>query len=160
MVDAIEWAWVLWLCHLKWLSEWSNESAYNFALSLNIPPWKLFGWFRRLQLWVTGDWQLHNDNTPTHASHLVQFLGKTSIYPGDSALHSPDLVPNGFWLLQKLKSPSKVKRLQTIDEIKENIMEQLMEIGRIMWGPKVTIWRGLRSLCPVYNVSIILYLLQ
>ena len=25
----------------------------NFAISLNIPPWKLCGWFRRPQLWAT-----------------------------------------------------------------------------------------------------------
>ena len=36
-------------------------------LSLNIPPCKLFGWFRRLQLWATGDWQLHYNNTPAQA---------------------------------------------------------------------------------------------
>ena len=28
-------------------------------LSLNIPPQKLFGWFRRPPLWATGDWQFH-----------------------------------------------------------------------------------------------------
>ena len=30
-------------------------------LSLNVPLWKLFGWFRSLQLWTTHDWQLHHD---------------------------------------------------------------------------------------------------
>ena len=39
----------------------------NFVLSLNIPLRKLFGWFRRPQLWATGDWQLHHHNTPTHS---------------------------------------------------------------------------------------------
>ena len=46
----------------KWLIEYSNESASDFALSLNIPQQKLFRWFRRLQLWATGDWQLHHNN--------------------------------------------------------------------------------------------------
>ena len=46
----------VWLLHSKWLS---NESASNFMSSLNIHWQKLFGWFRRLQLWATGDWQLH-----------------------------------------------------------------------------------------------------
>ena len=58
-------------------------------LRLNIPPWKLFGWFRRLQLWATGDWQLHHNNTPAHASHLMQFFGETSHYRGDSVLLQP-----------------------------------------------------------------------
>ena len=62
----------VWPWHSKRLSEYSSESASNFALSLNIPPWKLFGWFRRPQLWATGDGQLHHDNVPTHTSHLMQ----------------------------------------------------------------------------------------
>ena len=34
----------------------------------------------QLQLWATGDWQLHHDNTPTHVSCLVQsFLVKHQI---------------------------------------------------------------------------------
>ena len=38
----------VWLSHSKWLSEWSNKSASNFVLSLNIPPYKQFIRFRRL----------------------------------------------------------------------------------------------------------------
>ena len=34
--------------HSKWLSKKNNESVSNFALSLNIPPQKLFRWLRRL----------------------------------------------------------------------------------------------------------------
>ena len=61
-------------------------------LSLNIPLWKLFGWFRRLQLWATGDWQLHHNNTPTHAPHLVQsFLVKHQITQVAQHPYSPDL---------------------------------------------------------------------
>ena len=40
----------VWSSHSKWLSEYSNKSASNFALSLNIPLWKLFRWFSRPQL--------------------------------------------------------------------------------------------------------------
>ena len=54
-------------------------------LNLNIPPWKLFRWFRKPQLWATGDWQLHHDNVPAHASHLMQFFGETSNHSGDLA---------------------------------------------------------------------------
>ena len=61
----------LWLLHSKWLSKYSNESASNFVLRLNIPPWKLFWWFRRPKLWATGDWQLHH-NAPARASRLMQ----------------------------------------------------------------------------------------
>ena len=67
----------------------SNESASNFVLSLNILVQKLFGWFRRPQLWATGDWQLCHDNAPAHTSCLMQFSGKTLNHPGDSASLQP-----------------------------------------------------------------------
>ena len=55
-------------------------------LSLNIPPWKLFRWFRRPQLWATGNWQLHHNSAPTHASCLsCRVFGPVSNHPGDSA---------------------------------------------------------------------------
>ena len=64
---------------------------------MNIHPWKLFRWFRRLQLWATGDWKLHYDNALIHASHLMQFFGKTSNHPGGSAPLQPRVGP--LWLL-------------------------------------------------------------
>ena len=113
------------------LTEYSNESASNFVLSLNIPPRKLFGRFRRPQLWATGDWQLHQDNAPAHASRLVQsFLAKHQNTQVTKTLYSPDWVPCNSWLFPKLKSPLKGKRFQTIGEIQENTTGQLMAIGR------------------------------
>ena len=38
---------------------------------------------------ATSDWQLHHDNMPAHASHLMQSFGETSNHPGDSALLQP-----------------------------------------------------------------------
>ena len=77
-VDTIEWACVLCSCDIQ--NDWGSRATnlhHFFAVSLNIPPWKLFGWFRRLQLWANGDWQLHHNNVPAHASHLMQsFLMK------------------------------------------------------------------------------------
>ena len=93
----------VWLSHSKRLRESSKESASNFVLSLNIPPWKLFRWFRRLQLWATGDWQLHHDNMLSHVSCLMQsFFVKHQITQVTQAPCSPDLVPYDFWLLPKL----------------------------------------------------------
>ena len=119
------------------MTEWVEQPiCIKFSLSLNIPPWKLFGWFRSLQLRATGDWQLHHDNAPTHASCVVQFFGKTSNHPGDSAPLQPSFGACDFWLFPKLKSPLKEKKFQTIDEIQENMTGQLMAIGRTVWGPK------------------------
>ena len=58
-------------------------------LSLNIPLQNPFGWFRRSQLWATGDWQLHHTDAPAHASHLMQIFGETSNHPGNSAPLQP-----------------------------------------------------------------------
>ena len=110
--------------------------------SLNVPQ-KLFRWFWRPQLWATGDWQLHHNNIPPHALHLVQScLAKHQITQVTRPPYSPDLVPCDFWLFPKLKSPLKKKRFQTIDEIQENTMGQLMAIGRTVWGPKLPAWKG------------------
>ena len=45
-------------------------------------------------------------------------------------LYNSDLMPHNFWLFPKLKSPLKVKRFLTINEIQENKMRQLMVTGR------------------------------
>ena len=83
---------------------------------------------QRLQLWATGDWQLHHNDTLTHASRLVQsFLVKHQItqvtQPPTAQIWCPD-----FWLFPKLKSPLKGKSFQTIDEIQENTVGHLMAI--------------------------------
>ena len=86
----------------------------------------------------------------------AEFIGKTSNYSGDSAvlqLRFGTLQLLGF---PKLKSPLKGKRFQTVDEIQENTMRQLMAIpirfcsvlnsgrgtGRTVWGPKVPTFKG------------------
>ena len=74
-------------------------------------------------------WQLHHDNTPTHASYLMQsLLVKHQITQVTHPPYSPDLVPCDFWIFPKLKSPLRGKRFQTVNEIQENVMQQLMTI--------------------------------
>ena len=110
----------------------------KFCFKLEHSSAETIGWFRRPQLRATGDWQLHHNNAPTNASHLMQsFLVKHQITQVTQPPCSPDLMPCNFWLFPKLKSPLKGKRLQTVSEIQENTMGHLMAVGRIMWGPKV-----------------------
>ena len=143
------------------MAKYSNNSASNFELHLNIPLQKLFGWFRRLQLWATGDWQLHHDNTPAHASCFMHsFLTKHQITPVIQLSYSPDLAPCYFWIFPKLKSPLKKKRSQTIDKIQENTTGQLMAIGRTVWGPKVPTLEGNWGIivsCTMFLVSCIFF---
>ena len=142
-VGATEWACVLCGCHIE------NDSATR-ATNLH---WILFNLehssmeiiqmiqtaFRNEcrdatqqkwpQLWANGDWQLHQDNVPVRASCLMKsFLVKHQIIKVTQTLCSPYLVPCDFWLFPKLKSPLKGKRFQTISEIQENTMGQLMAI--------------------------------
>ena len=113
-------------------------------LSLNIPLWKLFEWFRRLQLWGSGDWQVHWQHACSCIRSYAEvfFLAKHQITKGTQPLYSPDLVPCEFWLFWKLKSALKGRRFQTISEIQENMTGQLMAIGRAVWGPKVPTLKG------------------
>ena len=68
-----------------------------------------------------GNWQLHPDNMPAHAPHLVQsFLAKHQITQVTQPPYSADLVPCDFWLFRKLKSSLKGKRFQTANEIQKN----------------------------------------
>ena len=115
----------------------------KFWMKLENPPWKLFEWLRRPQLWVTGDWQLHHNNVPTHALCVMKgFLAKHQITQVTPPPYIPDLAPCDFWVFPKQKSPWKRKRFQTINEIQENMTGQLMAIGRNMWGPKVPTLKG------------------
>ena len=60
------------------LSEHVYCVAFAFKMTEQIEWWictkfwqKKFIWCGRLHLWVTGNWQLHHNNVPTHASHFV-----------------------------------------------------------------------------------------
>ena len=106
-VDAVEWACVLCGHHIQ--NDWESRATnLHFTLSLNIPSWKLFRWFTRLWLWATGDWQLHHNNVPVHASHLVQFFGETSNHPDDSASLHPRF--GALWLLALPKAKITFER--------------------------------------------------
>ena len=133
---------IVYLLHSKWLREYSSESASNFALSLNFPPRKLFRWFRRPQLWATGDWQLHHNNVQLmHHISLRDFWWNIKSH-GWLSHPTAQIVPSNSWLFPKLRSPLKGKRFQTTDEIQENMTGQLMTIGRTVWGPKVPTLKG------------------
>ena len=95
------------------------------------------------QPWATGDWQLHHDNVPTHASCFMQsILAKYQITQVAQPLYSPDLVPCNFWLFPNLELPFKGKRFHILYEDHENMTGQLMVIGRAVWGPKVPALKG------------------
>ena len=57
---------------------------------------------------------------------MQSFLVKHQITQVTQLPYNPDLAPCDFWLFPKLKSPLEGNRFQTIDEIQENMMGQLM----------------------------------
>ena len=143
VIEGTRHCWVsmctVWLSHSKWQQV---EQGICIKFCVN-PLQKLFGWFRRLQLWATGDWQLHHNNVSTCASHFVQrFLVKYQITQVTQPPYSPDLTTCGLWLFPKLKALFKAKRFQAVSEIQENTMGQLMAIRRTVWGPKLPALKG------------------
>ena len=70
------------------------------------------------------------------------FLVKHQITQVIQPLYSPYLVPYNFWIFPKWKSPFKGKRFQSIDEIQENMMGQLIATGTTVLGPKLATLKG------------------
>ena len=68
-LDSTEWAYGLCDRHIQkeWLEQWI---CIKFCIKLEYSSAETIWSFRRPQLWATGDWQLHNDNMPGHASRL------------------------------------------------------------------------------------------
>ena len=154
-----------------------SDSMYCVAIALKMTGWaekkicikfcikfehssaETIQWRRRPQLWATGDGQLHHGNVLAYASRLMQsFLAKYQITQVTQPHHSLDVVPCNFWLFPKLESPLKRKRFQTINEIQENTMGQLMAIWRTVWGPSVPTLKGTEA--SLSCVQCFLYLLQ
>ena len=154
-VDAIEWACVLCGHHIQ--NDWMNRAMklYQILLCTKLEHSSVETVCMYQKAAAMGTWRLAAASW--HRAHscimsCAEFFIETSNYSGDSVPYSPDLAPCDFWLFPKLNSPLKGKRFQTIDEIQENRMEQLMAT---VWGPRV-----LRHHCPVYTISCNLYLLQ
>ena len=104
--------------------------------------------------WAASSWQHTCSCVTSHA----EFLVKHQITQVTQSPYSSDFVPCDIWLFPKLKSPLKGKRFQIIDEIQENMMRQLMEIGRTVWGHKVPPLKGTEASlscvqCFLYLVS-------
>ena len=125
-------------CHIQ--NEWvEQQSCIKFCIKLI--PFSVETTEMILKAAASGNWWLAASALlRTHwciMSH-AEFFGETSNHPGDSAPYSPDLVPCTFWLCSKLKG----KGFQTVSEIQETTVGQLMAFGRTVWGPKVPMLKG------------------
>ena len=146
----------VWLLHSKRLSEWSNKSASNFGIvplgyHLDDSEGCNYG-----QL-VIGSFITMMHLLMHHIS-CKDFFAKHQITQVTQTPYNPNLAPCNFWLFPKLKSPSKGKRFQTIDEIQENTTGKLMAIERTVWGPKVPTLKGTEV--SLSTVQCLLYLVS
>ena len=92
-----------------------------------------------------GNWWLAALSQQRACSCIIspaEFFCETSSHPGDSVPLHPRF--GALWLLAfpKTKVTFEREEIQTIDEIQENMMGQLMAIGKTMWGPKVPTLKG------------------
>ena len=102
----------------KMTEQVEQQICTKFYINLEHSSTEIFGWFRRPQLWAAGDWQLHHDNMSTYTSRLVQrCFAKQQITQVTQPPYSPDWHPATSGFSQKLKSPLKGKRFETIEEI-------------------------------------------
>jgi transposase len=74
---------------------------------------------------------LHHDIAPAHASLLIrEFLAKNESTVVPQPPYSPDLAPADFFLFLKLKSMLKGRRFESIEEIEENSLTELLAIQK------------------------------
>jgi len=93
---------------------------------------------------------LHHHNAPAHASFLIrEFLAKQETIVVPQPPYSPDLAPADFFLFKKLKSTLKGRRFQTIEEIKENSLQDLRAIPQNTFQDAFQNWK--KTLRAVYQ---------
>jgi len=89
---------------------------------------------KRTELWENQTWMLHHDSAPSQALLLIRsYLAKhqTSVVPHPPC--SPDLAPAEFFLFPKLKTTLKGCRFQTIEEIQEYAIRELLTIAESVY---------------------------
>ena len=90
-----------------------QQICIKLCVKFDIPQQKLFGWFRRPQLWTTGDWQLHHNNAPAHTLRLVQFFLWNIKSPRWFSLLQPRC--DALWLLAFPKTKITFEREEISD---------------------------------------------
>ena len=105
---------------------------------------------KRPEAWTNKTWMLHNDNAPAHASLLIrEFLARQETIVVPQPPYSPDLAPADFFLFPKLKSTLKGRRFLTIEEIKENSLQDLRAIPQNTFQDAFQNWK--KTLGAVYQ---------
>ena len=88
---------------------------------------------KRPEMWRSGDWFFHHDNTPAHSAL------RTVVLP-----HSPDssdLAPCDFFLFPKLKRSLKGRRYEIMPEINANATKKLKDITKKVYQDCFNKWK-------------------
>ena len=156
-VDTFEWACVLCCNHIQ--NDWVEQQiCIKFCVKLEHSSTETIWMIQGAA--AMGTWWLAASSPQSPWLCIISpadFFGKTSNHAGDSAPLQPRFGTCSFWIFPKLKSSLKSKRFQTINEIQENMMGQLMEIVRTVWGTKVPTLKESESL--LSYVQCFLYLI-
>ena len=101
---------------------------------------------KRPEAWTNKTWMLHHDNAPPHASLLIrEFFAKQETIVVSQPPYSPDLAPADFFLFPKLKSTLRGRRFQTVEEIKENSLQDLLAIPQNTFQDAFQNWKNAGS---------------
>src|SRR5215469_11371107 len=102
----------------------------------------------RPETWTNKTWILHHDNAPAHASLLIrEFLAKQETIVVPQPPYSRDLAPADFFLFPKSKSTLKGRRFQTVEEIKENSLQDLRAIPQNTFQDAFQNWKKRSERC-------------
>ena len=103
-----------------------------------------------------GDWQLHHNNTPAHASRLVQtFLVKHHITQVIQSLYSPYLGPVTSSFSQNYIHLWRERDFRPLMRFRKICQGSWWWLGELCEVPRCLLWRGLRHHYPMYSVSCI-----
>ena len=103
---------------------------------------------KRPEAWTNKTWMLPHDNASPHALLLIrEVLAKQETIVAPQTLYSPDLAPADFFLFPKLKSTLKGRRIQTVEEIKENSLQNLRAIPQNTFQDAFQNWKKRWELC-------------
>jgi len=81
--------------------------------------------------WRSGNWILHNDDTPAHRAVTTnEFLVKHNIPSLPQHPYSPDLALCDFFLFPQLKKTMRGCRFDYVEDIQANTMRQLRAITK------------------------------
>ena len=124
----------------EWVEQWT---CIKFCVKLEHSSMDTIRMIQKAA--AMGNWWLAA-SSEQHAHSCItshaELLAKHQIAQVTQPPYSPDLAPCNFWIFPKVKSSLKGKRFQTIDEIQETTIGQLMASGRTVWGPKVPALKG------------------